>query len=55
MMNQGAALQMEKEISVEERVHKLSVIMKKAENGDQKAIETLAAINRMVLEGEFIF
>lgn len=45
MMNQGAALQMEKEVSVEERVHKLSIIMKKAENGDLEAIALLEQIN----------
>lgn len=45
MMNQGAALQMGKEISVEERVHKLSIIMKKAEQGDLKAIALLEQIN----------
>lgn len=47
MMNQGAALQIEKENSVEERVHKLSIIMKKAENGDPKAIELLEQINAL--------
>lgn len=47
MMNQGAALNTKKEISVEERVHKLSIIMKKAENGDPQAIALLEQINTL--------
>lgn len=47
MMNQGAALQVKKEVSVEERVHKLSIIMKKAENGDPQAIALLEQINAL--------
>ena len=47
MMNQGVALNIEKEISVEERVHKLSIIMKKAEQGDLKAIALLKQINAL--------
>lgn len=47
MMNQGAALQIEKEVSVEERVHKLSIIMEKAENGDLEAIALLEQINTL--------
>ncbi|WP_176539461.1 hypothetical protein [Bacillus cereus] len=47
MMNQGADLQVKKEVSVEERVHKLSIIMKKAENGDPQAITLLEQINTL--------
>lgn len=47
MMNQGVALQVKKEVSVEERVHKLSIIMKKAENGDPQAIALLEQINAL--------
>ncbi|MEK4503537.1 hypothetical protein [Bacillus sp. FSL R12-0069] len=47
MLNQGVALQLEKEIIVEERVHKLSIIMKKAENGDPQAIALLEQINAL--------
>lgn len=47
MMNQGVALQTEKEITVEERMHKLSIIMKKAEQGDLKAIALLEQINML--------
>ncbi|MDG0950030.1 hypothetical protein [Bacillus paranthracis] len=47
MMNQGVALNTEKEISVEERVHKLSIIMKKAEQGDLKAIALLEQIDTL--------
>lgn len=42
MMNQGAALQIEKEISVED---KLYIILEKAENGDPQAIALLEQIN----------
>ncbi|MDA2213388.1 MULTISPECIES: hypothetical protein [Bacillus cereus group] len=52
MMNQGVALQTKEEISVEDKLH---IILEKAENGDPQAIETLAAINRTLLEEEFIF
>ncbi|MGG0219238.1 hypothetical protein ABEZ32_24250 [Bacillus mycoides] len=52
MMNQGAALQMEKEITVEDKLH---IILEKAKNGDPQAIETLAEINRTLLQGEFVF
>lgn len=47
MMNQGAALQVKKEVSVEERVHKLSIIMKKAKEGDPQAIELLEQIDTL--------
>ncbi|WP_392355841.1 hypothetical protein PSR14_31250 (plasmid) [Bacillus sp. A01H] len=45
MMNQGVVLQTKEESTVEERVHKLSIIMKKAEQGDLKAIALLEQIN----------
>ncbi|WP_186324579.1 hypothetical protein [Bacillus mycoides] len=44
MMNQGAALQMEKEITVEEKLH---IILEKAENGDLEAIALLEQINTL--------
>ena len=44
MMNQGAALQMEKEISVEDKLH---IILEKAENGDLEAIALLEQINAL--------
>jgi hypothetical protein len=44
MMNQGAALQMEKEITVEDKLH---IILEKAENGDLQAIELLEQINAL--------
>lgn len=44
MMNQGAALQMEKEISVEDKLH---IILEKAENGDLEAITLLEQINML--------
>ncbi|MGH0601514.1 hypothetical protein [Bacillus mycoides] len=47
MMNQGVALQKKEEITVEERLHKLSIIMKKAEQGDLKAIKILEQINTL--------
>lgn len=48
MMNQGAALQMENELTVEEKLH---IILEKAENGDLEAIKTLEEINQMLLQG----
>ncbi|MDZ4519020.1 hypothetical protein [Bacillus cereus] len=48
MMNQGAALQVEKEISVEDKLH---IILEKAENGDLEAIKKLEKINQMLLQG----
>ncbi|MGH0990695.1 hypothetical protein [Bacillus cereus] len=47
MTNQGVALQTKEESIVEERVHKLSIIMKKAEQGDLKAIALLEQINAL--------
>ncbi|MBT0793170.1 hypothetical protein KHU47_27760 [Bacillus cereus] len=47
MANQGVALQTKEEINVEERLHKLSIIMKKAENGDPQAIALLEQINAL--------
>lgn len=44
MMNQGAALQIEKEISVEDKLH---IILEKAENGDSQAIVLLEQINAL--------
>lgn len=44
MMNQGAALQIEKEISVEDKLH---IILEKAENGDPQAIALLERINTL--------
>lgn len=44
MMNQGAALQIEKEISVEEKLH---IILEKAENGDLEAIALLKQIDTL--------
>ncbi|WP_176548439.1 hypothetical protein [Bacillus toyonensis] len=44
MMNQGAALQMENEISVEDKLH---IILEKAENGDPEAIALLEQINTL--------
>ena len=48
MMNQGAAVQVVKEISVEDKLH---IILEKAENGDLEAIKTLEEINQMLLRG----
>ncbi|MGQ8827061.1 hypothetical protein ACUTUE_27865 [Bacillus sp. NA_146.1] len=45
MMNQGAALQMEKEISVEDKLH---IILEKAENGDLEAIALLEQIDTLI-------
>ncbi|WP_179864553.1 hypothetical protein [Bacillus cereus] len=47
MMNQGVALQTEKEISMEERTNKLRIIIKKAEQGDLEAIALLEQINTL--------
>ncbi|MEK4745879.1 hypothetical protein [Bacillus sp. FSL R9-9481] len=44
MMNQGAALQMEKESTVEDKLH---IILEKAENGDPQAIKLLEQINAL--------
>ncbi|WP_187770582.1 hypothetical protein [Bacillus mycoides] len=44
MMNQGAALQMENEITVEDKLH---MILEKAENGDLEAIALLEQINTL--------
>ncbi|MGQ8866429.1 hypothetical protein ACUTR3_27400 [Bacillus sp. NA_145.1] len=44
MMNQGVALQMEKEITVEDKLH---IILEKAENGDPQAIKLLEQINTL--------
>lgn len=44
MMNQGAALQMENEISVEDKLH---MVLEKAENGDPQAIALLEQINTL--------
>lgn len=44
MMNQGAALQMDKELTVEEKLH---IILEKAENGDLEAIALLEQINML--------
>ncbi|MED3036023.1 hypothetical protein P4313_13295 [Bacillus tropicus] len=44
MMNQGAALQMDKELTVEEKLH---IILEKAENGDLEAIALLGQINML--------
>lgn len=44
MMNQGAAAQMEREISVEDKLH---IILEKAENGDPQAIALLEQINTL--------
>lgn len=44
MMNQGAALQMENEITVEDKLH---IILEKAENGDPQAIALLEQINTL--------
>ncbi len=44
MMNQGAALQIEREISVEDKLH---IILEKAENGDLEAIALLEQINAL--------
>jgi hypothetical protein len=43
-MNQGAALQMENEITVEDKLH---IILEKAENGDPQAIALLEQINTL--------
>ncbi|UDV85416.1 hypothetical protein [Bacillus cereus] len=47
MMNQGVAVNTEKEISVEERTDKLRIIIKKAEQGDPQAIALLEQINAL--------
>ncbi|MEH7239917.1 MULTISPECIES: hypothetical protein [Bacillus] len=47
MMNQGVALQTKEEITVEERVHKLRIIMEKAEQSDLEAIALLEQINAL--------
>lgn len=44
MMNQGVALQTEKEVSVKEKLH---IILEKAENGDLEAINVLEQINAL--------
>lgn len=44
MMNQGAALQMENEITVEDKLH---IILERAENGDPQAIALLEQINML--------
>lgn len=44
MMNQGAALQMENNLTVEEKLH---IILEKAENGDLEAIALLEQINAL--------
>lgn len=44
MMNQGAALQMDNELTVEEKLH---IILEKAENGDLEAIALLEQINTL--------
>lgn len=44
MMNQGAALQMDNELTVEEKLH---IILEKAENGDPQAIALLEQINML--------
>lgn len=44
MMNQGAALQMENDLTVEEKLH---IILEKAENGDLEAIALLEQINTL--------
>lgn len=44
MMNQGAALQMETESTVEDKLH---IILEKAENGDPQAIALLEQINAL--------
>ncbi|MGG0360322.1 hypothetical protein ABEY57_08285 [Bacillus tropicus] len=44
MMNQGAALQMENELTVEDKLH---IILEKAENGDLEAIALLEQINTL--------
>ncbi|WP_179884228.1 hypothetical protein [Bacillus toyonensis] len=44
MMNQGGVLQMEKEISGED---KLRIILEKVENGDSQAIALLGQINSL--------
>lgn len=44
MMNQGAAAQMGKEISVEDKLH---IILEKAENGDLEAIALLEQIDTL--------
>jgi hypothetical protein len=45
MMNQGVALQMEQESTVEDKLH---IILEKAENGDPQAIELLEQINALM-------
>lgn len=44
MMNQGAALQMDNELTVEEKLH---IILEKAENGDLEAIALLKQIDTL--------
>ncbi|WP_176397923.1 hypothetical protein [Bacillus cereus] len=44
MMNQGAALQIENELTVEDKLH---IILEKAENGDLEAIALLEQINTL--------
>ncbi|AJI08506.1 hypothetical protein AK40_5996 (plasmid) [Bacillus cereus 03BB108] len=43
-MNQGAVLQMKKEIRAEEKLH---IILEKAENGNPKSIALLEQINTL--------
>ncbi|WP_176524624.1 hypothetical protein [Bacillus pseudomycoides] len=47
MTNQGTALQTGEEITVEERLHKLSIILEKAEQGNLEAIKLLEQINTL--------
>ncbi|MFE6708746.1 hypothetical protein ACFVEL_28130 [Bacillus thuringiensis] len=44
MMNQGAAVQVVKETSVEDKLH---IILEKAEQGDPQAIALLEQINAL--------